>query len=100
MMSRRASFDIFQGNATLFLFRDAFAPHRRDPACTDELAAPAPASEPEISPDGDPYGRSYEFQIPSESPRKTDIESDPCVVGWTVLCTDSLCRLIDAEYPS
>ena len=57
MMSRRASFDIFQGNATLFLFRDAFAPHRRDPACTDELAAPAPASEPEISPDGDPYGR-------------------------------------------
>ena len=55
MMSRRASFDIFQGNATLFLFRDAFAPHRRDPACTDELAAPAPASEPEISPDGDPY---------------------------------------------
>ena len=55
-MSRRASFDIFQGNATLFLFRDAFAPHRRDPACTDELAAPAPASEPEISPDGDPYG--------------------------------------------
>ncbi len=44
MMSRRASFDIFQGNATLFLFRDAFAPHRRDSACTDELAAPAPAS--------------------------------------------------------
>lgn len=55
MMSRRASFDIFQGNATLFLFRDAFAPHRRDSACTDELAAPAPASASEISPDGDPY---------------------------------------------
>ncbi len=55
MMSRRASFDIFQGNATLFLFRDAFAPHRRDSVCTDELAAPAPASESEISPDGDPY---------------------------------------------
>ena len=39
MMPRRASFDIFQGNATLFLFRDAFGPLPLDSRRYDGSAA-------------------------------------------------------------
>ena len=46
MMSRRASFDIFQGNASIFLFRDVFGPHPPDSGHADRSDAPMPDAGP------------------------------------------------------